>query len=155
MSLRRSRAALVVKLRASRQMRLLIMLMHGLALFLLWPLYDRLGLFVLLFIPALLISFIMSMRRYALLTGRHAVTEIIVKGSNEYVLTMSDGRYVLAVLRRGSYVHPRVIILNLKLKRWPWYLSVPLLTDSADADVLRQLRVRLRTMRDGELGTLA
>lgn len=155
MSLRRSKAALVVKLHTSRQMLVLIVLMHSLALLLLWPLYERLGLFVLMIIPALLISLVLSVRRYALLAGRRAVTEIIVKSSNEYVLAMNDGRYVPAVLRRGSYVQPLLIILNFKVKRWPWYLSVPLLTDSADEDVLRQLRVRLRTMRDGELETLA
>ncbi|MCK4784820.1 MAG: hypothetical protein KAV87_13795 [Desulfobacteraceae bacterium] len=122
----------------------------------LWPLYERLGLSVLLLIPFLFASLTWVMRRYVLLTSKYAITEIILKTNSEYVLAVGgDGLYVLATLRRGSYVHPLLIILNFKLKRWPWYVSVPLLTDSADEDALRRLRVRLRTMRDGELETLA
>lgn len=156
MSLRRSEAALDVKLHTSLKMLALIVLMHGLALFMLWPLCQRLGLFVLLFIPVLFSSLVHGARRYALLKGKHAVTEIILKSNNEYVLAIGDNqRYVQAVLRRGSYVHPALLILNFKIKQWPWYVSVPLLTDSADEDVLRRLRVRLLTMRDGELETLA
>lgn len=156
MSLRRSEAALDAKLHTSLQMLVLIAIMHGLALLMLWPLYQRLGLFVLLFIPVLFLSLVHAVRRHVLLKGKYAVTEIILKSNNEYVLAMGDEqRYVQAVLRRGSYVHPLLVILNFKLRRWPWYVSVPLLTDSADEDVLRRLRVRLRTMRDGELETLA
>ena len=152
---RRSEAALVVKLHTSLQMLLLLVMMHSLALLMLWPLHARLDVFVLLFVPVLFISLIQTIRRYALLKGKYAVSEIIVKSNNEYVLAMGDKRYVQAVLRRGSYVHPLLLVLNFKLKRWPWYISVPLLTDSADEDVLRRLRVRLRTMRDGELESLA
>lgn len=152
---RRSEAALVVKLHTSLQMLWLLVMMHSLALLMLWPLYARLNVFALLFVPVLFISLIQSIRRYALLKGKYAVSEIIVKSNNEYVLAMGDKRYVQAVLRRGSYVHPLLLVLNFKLKRWPWYISVPLLTDSADEDVLRRLRVRLRTMRDGELESLA
>lgn len=155
MSSRRSEAALVVKLHTSLKMLVVIVMMHSLALLMLWPLYERLDLFVLLFVPALLISLSSLVRRYAMLKGRYAVTEITLKSNNEYVLLMANQRRVQAGLRRGSYVHPLLIILNFKLKRWPWYVSVPLLTDSADEDVLRRLRVRLRTMRDGELETLA
>lgn len=156
MSSRRSEAALDVKLHTSLKMLVVIVLMHSLALLMLWPLYQQLGLFVLVFIPLLIMSLFQGARRYALLKGKHAVTEIILKTNNEYVLAMGDKpRYVQAVLRRGSYVHPFLIILNFKLKRWPWYVSVPLLTDSADEEILRRLRVRLRTLRDGELETLA
>ena len=155
MSSRRSEAALVVKLHTSLKMLVVIVMMHSLALLMLWPLYQRLGLFVLLFIPVLFVSLVRGVSRHALLKGKYAVTEIILKSNNEYVLAMSGERYVQAVLRRGSYVHPLLLMLNFKLKRWPWYVSVPLLTDSADEDVLRRLRVRLRTMRDGELETLA
>jgi hypothetical protein len=152
---RRSEAALVVKLHTSLQMLLLLVMMHSLALLMLWPLYARLNVFVLLFVPVLFISLIQTIRRYALLKGKYAVSEIIVKSNNEYVLAMGDKRYVQAVLRRGSYVHPLLLVLNFKLRRWPWYISVPLITDSADEDALRRLRVRLRTMRDGELESLA
>lgn len=155
MSLRRSEAALVVKLHTSTQLLLLMLMMHGLAMLMLWPLYERLGLFVLLLIPVLFASLIWSIRRYVSLSSKYAVTEIILKSNSEYVLAIGDGRYVQATLRRGSYVRPLLIILNFKLKRWPWYASVPLLADSADEDVLRRLRVRLRTMRDGELESLA
>ncbi len=156
MSLKRSETALIVKLHTSRQLLLLMLLMHGLAMLILWPLYERLGLSVLLLIPFLFASLTWVMRRYVLLTSKYAITEIILKTNSEYVLAVGgDGLYVLATLRRGSYVHPLLIILNFKLKRWPWYVSIPLLTDSADEDALRRLRVRLRTMRDGELETLA
>jgi hypothetical protein len=154
MSSRRSEAALAVKLHPSQQMLTLLLVMHGLALSMLWPLFEQLGLFVLLLMPVLLISLNQSVRRYALLTGRHAVTEIRLKSNNDYVLAMADRRHIQAVLRRGSYVHPMLIILNFKLGRWPWYISVPLLTDSVDAEILRRLRVRLRTLRDGELEKL-
>ena len=154
MSSRRSDAALVVKLHPSRRMLVLLVTLHSLALSLLWPLHERLGLMVLLLVPLLLTSLVQSARRYALLTGKHAVTEIVVKNNNDYLLGMPGGRYRQAALRRGSYVHPALIVLNFKHSRWPWYLSVPLLSDSADTEMLRRLRVRLRTLRDGELEEL-
>lgn len=156
MSSRRSEAALVVKLHTSLKMLVVIVMIHSLALSVLWPLQQQMGLYVLLLAPILFLSMLRSTSRYALLKGKYAVTEIILKSNNEYVLIMGDSQAKLqAVLRRGSYVHPLLLILNFKLNRWPWYVSVPLLTDSADEDVLRCLRVRLRTMRDGELETLA
>lgn len=155
MSSKRSEATLVVKLHTSRQMLVLMLVVHLLALSVLWPLYQQLGLFVFMLILVLFISLVQTVRRYAMLKGKYAVNEIIVKSNNDYVLAMSDKQYVQAVLRRGSYVHPLLIILNFRLRRWPWYISVPLLTDSADKEALRRLRVRLRTLRDGELETLA
>ncbi|MDT8402940.1 protein YgfX [Sulfuriflexus sp.] len=112
MSSRRSDAALVVKLQPSRRMLVLLVTLHSLALSLLWPLYESLGLFVLLLVPLLLTSLVQSARRYALLTGKHAVTELVIKNNNDYLLGMSGGHYRQSALRRGSYVHPALIILN-------------------------------------------
>jgi hypothetical protein len=136
-------------------MLMLMVMMHSLALLMLWSLHERLGLFILFLMTVLVTSLIRSVCRHVLLKGKYAVNEIILKGNNEYVLVMGDKRHVQAVLRRGSYAHPLLLLLNFKLKQWPWYVSVPLLTDSADAEILRRLRVRLRTLRDGELENLA
>ena len=156
MSLRQSEAALIVKLHPSKQLFLLMLFMHGLAMLMLCSLYEQLSFFVLLPVILIIFSLVWVMRRYVFLTSKHSISEIILKINSEYVLaTGNDGLYVRASLRRGSYVHPLLIILNFRLKQWPWYVSVPLLTDSADKELLRQLRVRLRTMRDGELETLA
>lgn len=155
MSSRRSDAALHLKRRRSRQLAILLTGMHAIGLFMLWPLSERFGLYVLPAVPLLLLSLIQVLSRHVVLKGGYAVTEITVTTNNEYLLGMADARQLTAVLRKGSYVHPRLLVLNFRLEQWPWYLSVPLLSDSADKDILRRLRVRLKGLRDSELGKLA
>ena len=152
---RRSGTALAVKTHTSTQLLLLMLFMHGLAVFLLWPLAEQFGVLVLFALLILFFSLVWTLRRFVFLSSKYSVTEIILKSSGEYLLELRGGGYVEANLRRGSYVHPLLIILNFKLSKWPWYINVPLLTDSADKELLRCLRVRLRTLRDGEMETLA
>ena len=66
-----------------------------------------------------------------------------------------DGRWLLqdqrgemcqARLLPSSYLHPKLVILNFSLERFPRRRSLVLCPDSLDAQTLRQLRVRLRTM---------
>ena len=151
---RRSGTALAVKIHTSTQLLLLMLFIYGLAIFLLWPLVDRFGLFILLALLVLFFSLVLTLRRFVFLSSKYSVTEIRLKSGGEYLLKLRGGEYVEVSLRRGSYVHPLLIILNFKLSKWPWYINVPLLTDSADKELLRCLRVRLRTLRDGELETL-
>lgn len=154
MSLKRLETTLVVKINSSRKLFILMLLMHALAILMLWSLHERLGLLVAGLMPFLVISFILILRRYIFFKSKYSIIEIISKNHSEYVLLTNNGERISAVLRRGSYVQPWLIILNFKLKQWPWYISVPLLSDSADQDALRCLRVRLRTMRDGDVKDL-
>ncbi|MDT8405386.1 MAG: hypothetical protein RQ738_12505, partial [Sulfuriflexus sp.] len=69
----------------------------------------------------------------------------------------SNFQKTISIAPNSLYFYPLIFpkSLNFKQGRWPWYLSVPLLSDSADTETLRRLRVRLRTLRDGELEKLA
>jgi hypothetical protein len=61
-------------------------------------------------------------------------------------LETGDGNRYQARLS-GGYAHPQVVILNFRLEN-DRRRSLTLLPDSADPDVLRELRVWLRTRRD-------
>lgn len=63
--------------------------------------------------------------------------------SRGWELVLANGEIVGARLLASSYVGPRLVLLNFAIGRWR-RRSLPLATDSLDADLLRRLRVKLR-----------
>lgn len=62
---------------------------------------------------------------------------------------LSDGRQrsYTATLLSTTFVHPQMVVLNLRLTGQPWYCrwrSIVLLRDNIDAETFRRLRIRLR-----------
>lgn len=57
-------------------------------------------------------------------------------------LELASGRRVSTRLLASSFIGQRLMVLNFAWKPW-WALSLPLFSDSLQADQLRQLRVHL------------
>lgn len=132
---------LVVQLKPSRNLSAVLTLQHLVALpivLLLQVSWSVVGLVC----GLVCISLYRTVSRCALLRGRYSITQlvwgedalIIVK---DLELTESE-----AILDEQYYVHPNLMILNLKLLSGGRRTLI-LCSDSADRDTLRQLRVKL------------
>lgn len=70
-----------------------------------------------------------------------------------WTLYLVDGRKLAARLLASSFVHPALILLNFRTGRF-LRRHLVLAADAADADLLRRLRVRLRTDRQAATGAV-
>ena len=133
--------ALVVQLKPSRILSAVLTLQHLVALPIVlllqvsWPVVG-------LVCGLVCLSLYRTVSRYALLCGRCSIIEFVWDGGalirvKDLELTESE-----AILDEQYYVHPNLMILNLKL-RSGGYRTLILCSDSADRDTLRQLRVKL------------
>lgn len=142
----RFEAPLRVRPERSRLLALILSSVHLSALAVLPFLSLPHGLAIMMGIGVLL-SLYRSVYTHVLLSGSHAIRELVWEPSGEVVVWDGDGHESEAVLRE-SVAHPWIIVLNLRLSTRSRRTLV-LLPDSAPAEVLRQLRTRLR------LGTAA
>jgi len=74
-----------------------------------------------------------------------AVREALLESEGSWVLTLASGRRVEALLLPSSFLSAPVIVLNFRRDRW-LPCALVLTSDSVDPDLLRRLRVRLRTV---------
>lgn len=149
MSSKRYAPALVIRPHTSCILATIILLVHVVAVALLWPLYVQFGLKVALLLPLLLVSGFRNCVYYVMRTARTSIVCITCITDDHWLLEQKDGTRVNASLRKHSYVHPRLIILNFLLEN-KRKISIPLLADSVDREILRKLRVRLFGIRSAE-----
>ena len=150
MSSKRFAPALVIRPQTSYFLGAIILLAHILAAALLWPLYEQFGLKILVLLPLLLYSGFKSFVHDVIRKGRTSIICIRCASDDRWQLEQLDGRQINASLEKDSYVHPRLIILKF-LTEDKKKIAVPLLSDSADSEILRKLRVRLFGIRSAEL----
>ncbi|MGH8456066.1 MAG: protein YgfX [Stenotrophobium sp.] len=85
----------------------------------------------------------MGLRRHpALGFGPKAITHLIWHAEGGWMLHDGAGRHSEAELLGNSYVHPKLLVLNFRLKSGRRRTRL-LLGDELDADLLRRLRARL------------
>ena len=96
-----------------------------------------------------------------LLIHKSAITSLVWKNDNDWLVNLRSGELVYANLLSSSYVHPDMTVLNFRLQRQNKMVSgflseivsryqsksVVLLTDNIDKDSFRRLRVRLKIQR--------
>jgi len=82
---------------------------------------------------------------------------VVWDADDKWVFIGSQGREpdssYQASLLAGSFVHPKLTVLNFVIHGVPWYQrrkALVLLTDNMDATVFRHLRVRLRWYANGD-----
>ncbi len=136
-------APLNLELGRSRVLAALLMLAHSgaLALLALLPLAWWVRM---LLAGALLCSLWLTLNRHALRRGKRAITRLLWESDESWLLQGADGKERRARLKPGSYVSPRLVILNFDAGRRP--CSVVLLPDAVEAESLRKLRLRLQTL---------
>lgn len=169
MSSAKSVAPLRLELGTSRKLIALILVSHAGALLLVWTLpwpgYSLLGLSL-----CILISLYLSWQWHV----SQPVRELLWDAHDQWWFTDSRGRTVKADLLPQSYIHPGILVLLFKVAggsaalrtasstqtTFATHASTPngrsylqrrravvVFTDAADTELLRQLRVRLKTTR--------
>jgi len=136
MSLQKSVPALQIELRPSRYLLIFILISHlgALVLLLLLPVQLWAKLLV-----ALLVLFSLT-RQWQ--SHVHVYQHLRWDSQNQWWLSDQSGKNYAAALLPGSYVHPLMLVLRFKVQKRTCHLV--LLPDSADPDLLRRLRVRLK-----------
>lgn len=73
------------------------------------------------------------------------IRRLVWQAENDWRVELGDGKMLTARLRPSSFVHPWLVVLNLRLegRRLPY--SLVLARDGLDATAFRRLRVRLAT----------
>jgi hypothetical protein len=102
----------------------------------------------------LIASALRSVRVHALHKGRRAVTMLVWDADDRWWLRCSQGDEQAATLLGDSLVQPLLMVLNFRIDGTRRRVSVVLLSDSLPAELLRQLRARLRITRAGPTGDL-
>jgi hypothetical protein len=140
MSWNRSAPLIDLELRPSRRLAAFLILAHGLAAAAVLaagaPLWLRLSLAV-----AVAGSLFYQLR--AGVMGRGAIRRAVWYPDGEWAVIDARGRSLAADLLPGVVSLPWLVLLRLKPLRGGRVRTLLLASDSADADVLRRLRVRL------------
>jgi len=136
MSLKKSVPALQINLQPSHYLLAFILVSHGGALLLLFLLPVNLWLKLLVTLVVLF-----SLYRQWCEHGR-GYTQLRWDSLDQWWLIEPGGDEFAAQLLPGSYVHPALLVLRFRVDHR--VRSLVLLADSADGDLLRRLRVRLK-----------
>lgn len=140
MSLSGYAPTLLLERRPSPRLALALVLFHCGAWGILWAV--PLALWIKLALAATVgLSLVRSLREHALVLGQRAVTRMIWEPSGTWLLER-NGRLEPARLLRGSFVHPRLAVLDFVLEPRRT-CSVALPQDGVDRESFRRLRVRL------------
>lgn len=88
-------------------------------------------------------------RHPALGFGPRALVRMVWHPDNHWTVYNAGGHHADVELMRGSYVHPRLLVLNFRLPSGKRRTRI-LLGDELSPDLLRRLRARLSTSENGE-----
>jgi toxin CptA len=147
MSSSRFATPLTLKPKPSRILLGMLLLMHGGALLLLFPLA----------LPVLAKSALATVLglslwhnwRQQLGRGRaDRIHRVVWKGDGDWLLITAAGEELAVDLHPSTYVHPWLVVLNFRLADRRRLRSLVLLPDTLDADSFRHLRLRLGLIGD-------
>ena len=138
---------LVLEPRPSRQLLSLALLVHAGALALLpvlaaipWPLR--------LLLAGLVVgSLWFELGRLGWRRDARRIRRLSWGADNDWRLELANGEELDARLLPSSFVHPRLVVLHLRVEGRRPARTLALMPDSLDAQSLRRLRVRLTTQR--------
>lgn len=130
------------QLRPSRYLAVLLLLIHGGAIMSLL-LINMLWWWALISSVAVLISFVLTFRRYVLLHSRVSIVKIWLEEQGGWRLKLHDGMVLSASLRGDSTVTTFMLILNFKLKDQSKTYTSVICRDSVDPESFRRLCVWL------------
>ncbi|MCF6210104.1 MAG: hypothetical protein L3J88_00475 [Gammaproteobacteria bacterium] len=136
---------LVLEPRPSRWLLSLILFSHGGAIAVLlaldeWPWPVRL-----LLVVVVLASLWFTVGGLGWRRSPTRIQRLIWQTENEWRLELCNGEMLTARLRPSSYMHPWLVVLNLRVEGQWLPCSLVLARDSLDVTTFRRLRVRLTT----------
>ncbi len=145
MSSTRSEPPLHIEPRSSRQLAVALLLLHGAAMVavvnLVMPIWGLAAL-----AGSVIVSLYYTINTHVLGRGQSSVCALLWDAEGDWTVTSCRGQQWAARLMPGSYVHPRLMVLNFALEG-SGHRSVVLLSDSLDRNTFRRLLVRLRLER--------
>ena len=137
-SLKKSVPALQIRLRPSHKLLAFILVTHGGALLLLF--FTPVD----LWLHLLLAAAVLSSLYYNWHQHHPGYQALYWDSDDQWWLTGQNGDELVAELLPLAYVHPLILVLRFQVQGRA--RSLVLLPDSADGDLLRQLRVRLKQL---------
>lgn len=145
MSSNQSEPPLHLEPRSSRRLALALLLIHGAAMVAVvnlvlppWGLAALAG--------SVIVSLYYTVNTHVLGRSRSAVCSLLWDSSGQWTLVSCGGERWDARLLPGSYIHPRLLVLNFATVQ-RGHRAVVLLPDSLDPRTYRRLLVRLRLER--------
>jgi len=145
MSSTRSAPALIIERHSSVQLKTIVIAIHVGAVILLVPIIHRFGLVAMLSLVPVIVSMIYYWRQTVLLVNKQSVMALLLDADNVWSLLRRNGERLKDCRLVSAMVHPKLIVLSFRYHKQR--LSVPLFLDGVDAEIHRQLRVRLRLMK--------
>lgn len=143
MSSKRFATPFRVVLQRSILLSVLLLLMHGGALY--WLSLFALPLWLkLIFSVCVIVSVVVQLRTHLLQKGRRAVTGLQWDGGEEWQLQIGSGEILTARLLGSSFVSSWLIVLNFRIVSGRGSVPVMLMPDSIDAASFRRLTAKLR-----------
>lgn len=146
MSFNRSDEYLRIKPRFSQFLAWFLFIIHVVTLALIpiltLPIWVSLGMGL-----GVITSLVITLRTHVLFHGRRAVVGLIWTNDGHWILTYADGMVRSEELMPGSFIHPRLVVLNFRVSDTDFpshFHSVVLCADSVEPSIFRRLRVRLR-----------
>lgn len=132
-----------VRLRPSFVLALLLVLAHAAAMIAVAMLPLSLWLRVIACL-VLLGSAAYAVPVHAFRTGARACTALHLSADGNCALQFNDAARLSGTLLPGWFVTPALLVLRVRCRGERWARGIVLLSDSADADELRRLRIFLR-----------
>lgn len=135
--------SLVLQRRPSRQLAILLFVVHLGSFGLLWPL--TVPFWIKAMIAGLLAaSLIYYLRQDALLTSGTAVTAFTLTDAQKCIMTTRSGAIIKGNLLANTFVSPYLTVILIQPQEKWLSRSIVILPDSLDTDTFRRLRVWLR-----------
>ncbi len=145
MSSKRSAEHLDLELNLSYWLTALLIIVHSGAIVVLIVSSLRWHPAILVGVPAVAVSFVDACRTHLLRRGRRALRRLRRDGRGRWWVQGDEDRLRPAQLLPGSHVHPLLTVLSFRVEGQRRTRSAVLFADAADPELLRRLRVRLRT----------
>ena len=98
----------------------------------------------------LIASVIHILQAHALRRSPRAICKAVFEVDGDWVLTMQNEESLGPCRLRSHFVHPWLVILQLRCQQCRWPISLVLVADACDVDVFRRLRARLSSLGSTE-----
>ena len=141
---------LTIEPRPSRWLLSLILFTHAGAIPVLLALGEWSWLLRLSLIVPVLVSLWLALGKQGWRQTPTGIRRLVWQTENDWQLELRNGETLSAELRPSSFLHPWLVILNLRVEGRRLSQSLVLACDSLDETTFRQLRVRL-TVEKGRL----
>ena len=150
MSSKKYATPLRLEIKPSKILFFLLLILHFLALLIIYTLNFDLLITVLIVIPVF-ISAYFSIFKITLQKSKNSIIKLVWDGNNEWILENKIGEKINAELLKDTYISSMMTILIFKCEGQFVTKNIVLLKDNIDENDFRRLRVRLKVGKPIEI----